>query len=89
MYFLKKKKERKKKEKQTEGKKQEKFKKFAIKLTWIFLRNTEVIHFYNIILSDRSRGNQPGLILLSSDVLEEERIRRSLVTCGARGKISW
>ena len=45
----KKKKERKKKEKQREGKKQEKFKKFAIKLTWIFLRNTEVIHFYNII----------------------------------------
>ena len=47
------------------------------------------IHFYNIILSDRSRGNQPGLIILSSDVLEEERIRRSLVTCGPRGKISW
>ena len=46
------------------------------------------IHFY-IILSDRSRGNQPGLIILSSDVLEEGRIRSSLVICGIRGRISW
>ena len=45
----KKKKERKKKGKQREGKKQGKLKKFSIKLTWIFLRNTEVIHFCNII----------------------------------------
>ena len=45
LYFLKK-----KKEKQREGKKQEKFFKFSIKLTWIFLKNTEVIHFYNIIV---------------------------------------
>ena len=63
--------------------------------TWLEKGDSLHMHTQRHILTtlcwvgNRSWESQPGLIILLSEALEGERIRRYIATCSSRGRISW